>query len=186
MNKHGMLLPPLGINMVLPLVTIILIIISGFAWQAIYNSVLNYKITAATQQSTQQFFLAEHALLQAEKWLANTAIHQLPTPSENCQQTPCLLLAQAANYYPQQPPSWWQSENNFALTSHQLPLPYDQQAFYIIEYLQDATTLQSQFYRITAWALVHENQVPTILQSIWKKNVLAGVPDKRMAWRQMI
>ena len=168
--------------MLLPLISLLLFAASWLAWQAFYVTTLNYQVLTTEQAMSQQFFLAEQALSQAEDWLKNTSLRQLPPATTQCTQLPCIVQAQAAQHFPQQSSAWWQAPNNPVLVRLPHPLSDQYQAAYVIEQLMDASTRTRRFYRITAWALRYEEHNPTVLQTIWKKSVL-GRAGRRQAWR---
>jgi Tfp pilus assembly protein PilX len=172
--------------MILPIITMLLVVISWLGWQAIYSGVLNYQTVAISQRMAQQFFLAEHALSRAERWLQNTPVKQLPPAVSECLKNPCILIGQSADYFPQQPAQWWQATNNVAVTPINMYLPGEHQAFYLIEHLTDANTRTEIFYRITTWALLTGETMPTVLQSVWKKSSHPALPvvEKRNSWRR--
>lgn len=172
--------------MILPIITLLLIVISSLSWHAIYSNVLSYKSAAASQRMVQQFILSEYALSRAEDWLKHTPITQLPVAVAHCIQTPCIVLAQPAHYFPLQSAQWWQAVDNQTVNAVSLPLPTEYKAFYTVEQLTDANTPVETFYRITSWALLTGETTPIILQSTWKKSLNPSLIaiEERQAWRR--
>jgi Tfp pilus assembly protein PilX len=161
--------------MLITIISMLLMVISWLGMQAIYSSGLSYKSVEASQQMTQQFLIAEHALKMAEQWLEQTNL--LPGAVVNCIQVPCILIAQSANFIPNQEMSWW-SATNKAVVSIKMNLPQSHQAFYAIEQLMDENR---QYYRITARGQLFTQTQPTILQSTWVKS---ATENNRLSWRR--
>jgi Tfp pilus assembly protein PilX len=166
--------------MLLPLISVFLMIISSFSWVAMNSNVLNYQSTAISQEMSQQFLLAENALTQAERWLQKNTLKQLPPPSNTCTRQPCIVTSQTAAYFPEQPASWWQDSSNLTVMPVMLNIPKAYNAFYTVEQLEDSNR-QNYYFRITAWALLHSQSLPSVLQSVWTKS---QHENQRYSWRQ--
>ena len=176
--------------MLITIISMLLLVINWLGMQAIYSSSLSYKSVEASQQMTQQFLIAEQALKAAEQWLEQT--QTLPEPVSVCTQTPCILIAQAVNFVPNQNATWWTPANK-AVVNVTMNLPQFYRASYVVEQWVDVNMSDQRYYRITAQGeLFTQNNIisseelltqrsPTILQSTWVKSM---DDNKRQSWRQ--
>lgn len=169
--------------MLIPLISVLLLALSVCLWTAVNSNMLNYQSIATSQQQSQQFALAEYVLMQAQNWLRHTPIASLPKPVQTCIQSPCIVIAQPANYFPQQVSSWWLAADNFTVVAVQADISHLHAAFYTIEELIESRSFSARYFRFTSWALLSTQTRPSIVQMVWRKSLKDG-SVKPYAWRQ--
>jgi hypothetical protein len=156
-------------------VLIVLALVSISTLYSARESLWAVKLGQTEKDTLQLDMFVDEALLKAEQLIKNLPIEITPVEVSQCVSSPCVLLAQEAHFFLEQPLLVWLADHNLASMALVLSQPHVQ-GWVTIEHLSTVVeaddTHWEQYFRTSVLLLTQNQQAQLRMQATWKKATL--------------